>query len=586
MSQPTTPDETLAARHAFTLLLEGNPNGATPEQLGAWWSTYDAIKTVHDREGNKAAVRAFDVAQRANRNLTKLMALGSRQTTKARHGMPPLPADVQAIERHAAPCGQWVDEYVSFASKAAPMTPRSFHEAAALSLCSAVIARRLCYTSGLGQTFTNLFILQIADAAVYKKTTGLNIAAHILSAAGLDALLIPQTITPQSLINEMSTEYDPKIEGFSEELRALWMQERAFAAQRAWRIDEAAQLFDSFEREFNAGLHQMILELYDCKDSIQAQTNTRGRTIVRRAYLSILGATTPESIRKHLTSKTLWGSGLWSRFCLVTPDSPPVYAPRPEKEYLPMNLVSGLKGLYELFPVPRATVEDREYDESEKGLHKKGAVTKEYDHKKGENKKTVRELVVWNQTEPIEATMADGVNQAINAYGKAVGFDMAFHRLIDPLFYSAYDRLSSHLIKVSLILAALDAQQKGRVVVEMRHVARALRIVEGWRASLHQVYGQIAATDESQLTDRILELLTKEKSMTVREIGQRTHKLSNEIKAALMLLAESGQVDQTQMGRRQVWHMNESVASVAKRSNDTDNTSSPSESLKTQSVAV
>ena len=59
---------------------------------------------------------------------------------------PPLPADVQLTPAQEALAGQacpWLDDYVSFASAASPMTPREFHIAAGLFVGSLVIARRV-----------------------------------------------------------------------------------------------------------------------------------------------------------------------------------------------------------------------------------------------------------------------------------------------------------------------------------------------------------------------------------------------------------------------------------------------------------
>ncbi len=69
------------------------------------------------------------------------------------------------------------------------MTPAAFHEAAGLFLISTVIARRLVYRTGTDGLYPNLFLIQIADPAEYKKTTGLRVARAVLDAAGLTYLL-------------------------------------------------------------------------------------------------------------------------------------------------------------------------------------------------------------------------------------------------------------------------------------------------------------------------------------------------------------------------------------------------------------
>lgn len=538
-------------RDQIQALLNGDaPAPLPPEQLGDWAALVADLHAAYDLDGTRAVRRAFTTSCRVHPDLARLVAADPAPVAeRVSSAMSPLPAPAAAILAHQAPCAAWLDAYIAFGLAAAPMTPRSFHEAAGLFAVSVAIARRLVFRSGTGGTSPNLFLLQIAPPAIYKKTTGLNVMADLLDAAGLSHLLLANSVTPQALTRELSTSVPPEVEDYDDERRGEWLRERAFAAQRGWFLDEAAGLFDSFEREYNTGLHLLILRLYDCAERLREQTAARGRVSVQRAYISLLGATTPDTIRRHFNNRTLWGSGLWSRFGLVVPDTAPVYHPRPPKMALPLTLIAGLRRIFDLFPCPHA----------------------EWVLGEGEGARRRPSVTLWGVVEPSEAVFAEGVLDALDAYARAVGFTLLQEGGVEATLWSAYDRLGGHAIKLALLLATLDAEQLP-VRVEPRHAARAVEIAETWRAALHQIWSEGAATEETTLADRLLASLERvaPQGLSTRELCQLLHRSSQEVRAALDLLQEAGYVSNQQSGRKLIWARcatdDESVASVAKRS--------------------
>lgn len=220
----------LAARRALLGLLKGEP---PPDELlascGEWaWLVNELAGSL--RSGGVELVRsAFDSAARADRHVAALLAAAPEPPAPLAT-CPLLPPLLAHRLRDTSPCAAWLDEYIAFASQAAPMTPRSFHQAAGLFLVSTAVARRLALPSGIGHLFPNLFILQIAPPAVYKKTSGLNLVTALLEASGLGFLLLPQTVTPQSLMSELSLFLPPFVQSADEATRQFWLLQRAFAA--------------------------------------------------------------------------------------------------------------------------------------------------------------------------------------------------------------------------------------------------------------------------------------------------------------------------------------------------------------------
>jgi hypothetical protein len=538
----------LAARRALLGILKGEPPPAElVASCGEWaWLVHELAGSLRSG-GVELARTTFDAVARADRRVAALLAAASAPSTPPAV-CPPLPPQLAHRLQTASPCAAWLDEYIAFAAQAAPMTPRSFHQAAGLFLVSTAVARRLALPSGIGHIFPNVFVLQIAPPAVYKKTSGLNLVTALLEASGLSFLLLPQTVTPQSLMSELSLFLPPFVQAADEPARQFWLLQRTFAAQRAWLLDECAGLFEGFRRDYNSGLIELVLQLFDCRGNLTEQTQSRGLITVTRSYLSLLGATTPEAIRRHLSDRELWGKGLWSRFALVLPDSEPVYEPRPRPAPLPGSLVGGLRRIFELFPHPCAHIETplRESDE-------------------GKSERGQPYVAVANVLPPSEAVMAEDVESLLELYSRSVGFDMLRTGKVEATFHSAYDRFGLQIYKVALLLAVMDTRELP-VVVSLAHATRAIQIVESWRDSLHRLWANELEVDAVALGGRILDKLNGALGgLTKRELCQQLHINVRSAGEALELLEQGGHIESFQVGRRVLWRMvqDASVASVA-----------------------
>lgn len=499
----------------------------SPETVGKWHESIESLMNAKDIGGNELVMKTFGALSRQNKSLLILTSMDDSHGEN-RSDYLQLSESLQDVINQDWDCARWLDEFIDFAQEAAPMTPKAFHQAAGLFAVSLAIARRLTASFGVGQTFPNLLMLEIAEPAIYKKSTGLSVLQRIIDQAGLSHLMLPHGTTPQALTIEMGNKLPPETEVPADNERDAWLIERAFAAQRGWIIDEASSLFSSFNQKYNSGLDMLVIKLANCESPITGATVGRGRTTIERAYLTFFGATTPETIREHINSMYLWGTGLWSRFVFITPNTPPVYKERPAKMAIPSNLVVGLRDMYELFPMPKATLVE-------------------------ENKKQT--VQVTSVPTIHEARFETEALDILKAYGKEVGFDMLQTGAIDPTLFAAYDRLGEQAIKVSMILAVMDTYQLPIIVKEC-HAARACRIVESWRLALHHIWTNEATTHEIRLTDRILQFLKRKPyGATTREICQMLHVKSDEARQALELLSSADKAEEVPSGRTKMWRI-------------------------------
>jgi hypothetical protein len=377
-------------------------------------------------------------------------------------------------EAQAAEVGRWLDAYVSFACDVSPLTPPELHESAGLWLGSVAIARRVRLRLRHDDLYPNLLVLWICDTTIYAKTTGMNIAKR-LARAVFPHLLAVSEFSPEALLDDFAGRQPLGLQDLPEEDRSLWTERRNFAAQRGIVLDEAASLFSSFKRDYNAGLPYYLLRLSDCDPEVEKLTRGSGKVVAHNTYLSFLGSTTAASLMRT-DLDFLWGSGLWPRFALLTPSElPPWRSPKPGHCDPPQALTRTLRRLAEeKLPKPVYPAAPQAYD----------------------------------------VQLGDGVHDAWRAYARAMIRDiLTSPEAPDKRLWGVYGRLPSQAFKIAVILATLDwAEGDGAPVpiVSLAHWARGQSIAEGWRASAHRLLHSLSnrrVVEEHNKEDRILQMI-------------------------------------------------------------------------------
>jgi hypothetical protein len=416
---------------------------------------------------------------RAGRALLKGQPANTPVTPQsAEVDMPALPQparlapDLQAAGQEA---GRWLNDYLAYAADVSERTPRLFHEAIGLWTGSLSIARRLRLRLRHGNIYPNLYVLGVASTTLYAKSTGLEIASRLIHQC-FPYLLFANDFTPEAMLADLAGREPANLNSadLTERDRDLWLQGRHFAAQRGLIAEEASALLAGLRRDYMTGMAELLLRLYDCPDLYRRNTRGAGFIVVRKAYLSIIGMTTPARLQ-GAEVRTAWHDGLFARFALLTPESTPERPAedheRPRPAY-PPHLAETLTRLaHDLLPVPTypAPVEARDVEI------------------------TAEARAAWWR------------------YYLAVTYDLlTSEQPPDGRLWGCYGRLPSQALKVALVLAGLDwaagAQAEPRVT--LAHYSRAQTIVESWRASAHRLLDTLAgshvATEHSK-EDRVLQ---------------------------------------------------------------------------------
>lgn len=213
----------------------------------------------------------------------------------------------------AASPASWIDAYVEWALKRSPLTPRHFHEGIAYTLATTAIAGRVYVQMPHERVYPNLYTLVLGKTSIFAKTVAMGVAEELASRAQLDNRIIRGLFTPEALMNELSGRKPKGFKKLTDDQQTLWKMGQNWGARRACFNDEAGRWLNSMTREYNAGMIDLQMALYDCK-AVARTTIAHGLTSTNETCPSCLFATTPLSIQGMLKPRAYWGNGFWPRW--------------------------------------------------------------------------------------------------------------------------------------------------------------------------------------------------------------------------------------------------------------------------------
>lgn len=433
--------------------------------------------------------------------------------TKDQPDIPPLPEEAMLDLSIGKGASSWVDSYVEYAYKVSPMTPHLFHQSAGLFLGSMAIARRLVLPMAFGDVYPNLFVLWLATTTRFRKSTALKVARD-LARDTFPFLQAAHDTTAEAFLADLAGQQPINLENLSELDRHNWEMERNYCAQRGWILDELSGLMAGTGRDYNAGLLESLLRFYDCDPLSTRSTIGRGRSVVRDAYLCLLGASTPAAMARHFNSPVMWANGWWPRFAILTPDQLPDWV-EPIAQERPSALHEELLRLFHRLPS---------------------------DHK-------------WPAApQSIRVGIEQDALDAWQKYNKAISYTLDTKDLHENL-RGVYGRLPTQVLKIAIILAAFQWEDQPAPVICLSHLARAIEIAETWRASAHRAIGAATENEVNQLFDRILYQIAKREPVgaTVRDIYKcMKDKRPVDVEAAVQEMVNLGMLEalsQSSVGR-------------------------------------
>jgi hypothetical protein len=389
----------------------------------------------------------------------------------------------------------WLMQYVDWAGRTGNQTPLLFHQAAGLWLLATAIGRRLYGEAPWGvKIYPNLYLMLVAGTTFYRKSTAYKLAEQV-ARASIPHMLMPTPGSPERFQEALAGRLPTNFDKLMQEQRERLTKAQPFAAQRGLLKDEVAGLFGAInKRDYMVGMKDLLMELYDCPDYFDKDTQT-GLNIVENAALSILGVTTPSSLSCAVSTGD-WDNGLLIRFALLSPE--PNYAERPATtayQPVPSTLIEDLRALHERLPGPT---------KAEFGLAAPSALR--------------LNVECWAQCQQY----GDWLRRMC---------DPQQDTELDDRLKGIYGRMHVQAFKLATLFAALDwlktADEVPTVTSNHWHAAQAL--AEGWRQSAHRLLEQLDrsgdAVIERRQQDRMLTVIRakKQEGCELRELYRQMH---------------------------------------------------------------
>ncbi len=414
----------------------------------------------------------------------------------------------------------WLSQYTAWASRIGNQTPVMFHQAAGIWLLAVAIARRLYVTAPWGvKLWPNLYMMFVADTTFYRKTTAFKLAEGVIRET-IPYMLMPTPGSPERFQDALAGKMPGNYKELTHAQQELLQKARGFAAQRGLFKDEVAGLFGAFNRkDYMYGMKDLIMELYDCPDYSDKDTQT-GLTIVENAALSILGVTTPAGLSAAI-SQADWANGLLPRFLLLTPE--PDYQERPTlKQYEPPPeaILTGLKKLHERLPMPEQAGDGWQGPEA---LHIKAEC--------------------WDEVQAYSSQLRKLCDPNIETP-------------LDDRLKGVYGRIHVQAVKAAIILSALEWLETDdpAPTVTQAHWATAETLTEHWRLSAHRLLEQLdhngAGRDERRQQDRVYEAIRQagRDGIALRDVYRGLTMKALEARNAVQELMKAGLVLPAQIG--------------------------------------
>ena len=164
----------------------------------------------------------------------------------------------------------------------------------------------------LPKIFPNIWVILLAPPGRGHKTSTINLGVNCLTKACPEVRILADKLTPESLIKTLASPQGKEV------IR--------IGPRDATGLIKAPELSVFFgKQQYNTGLVSLVTDLYDYREEWASDTILRGKAVLKRNAISVIGGSTPDWLQNMLPQDAFTG-GFMSRFVIV--EMPPRYLKR------------------------------------------------------------------------------------------------------------------------------------------------------------------------------------------------------------------------------------------------------------------
>jgi hypothetical protein len=391
----------------------------------------------------------------------------------------------------------FVDRYIKWASSVGDAATQ-YHQAGAFIALSAVMSGAVRLPTSFGVVVPNLWFMILADTTLTRKSTAMDMAMDMVTELDEDILLAT----------------DGSIEGLMTSISTRPAKSSVFLR------DEFSGLLEQMtKKDYMSGMMEWFTKLYDGKNDKRA---LRKEVIsIREPIFIMFVGGIKDRITTQLTIEHVM-SGFLPRFIFITATSDP-------------------DRIKPLGPPTARTMGNRDeiLDELRRMYDRFGGVT---------------ELKLKGVTQTVakreDARLTDRAWARFNRFEDDM--TKAALRTEQPdIMVPMFVRLGTSGLKAAVLMAAAEACEKGleEIVVEERHLLRAIHHVQEWREYSIEILNNVGKGAHEASINRVLNYIGKNPGVTRARIMQQYHLMSREADNIFQTLDQRGLITMVRRGR-------------------------------------
>lgn len=248
----------------------------------------------------------------------------------------------------------WLESYLIYTEK--QESPEKLHFWVGLSVLSAALKRQVWIDKGYYKLYSNIYVLLVAESAMLRKSTAMDIGVKLVRDAVPDLYYISGSMTPEGLLKHMN-----RVKVVSNETGKPLVQYDSHVLIHA---DELAELF-GFDRQRASRFTILLTKIYGAQTEHTHTLATEGQLLLRNLYPTLLAGTDPRNL-KVLPEEAV--AGLIGRLVFVTASEKrkPIAWPHPTDDdarlydllKYDLHTISQLRGEISITPDAHARFED------------------------------------------------------------------------------------------------------------------------------------------------------------------------------------------------------------------------------------
>lgn len=355
-----------------------------------------------------------------------------------------------------------------------------------ISTISSALRRKTGFSLGRIAVYPNLYVVLVGPPGA-RKTQAIKFGNSLLKTQE-DIVISADAITREALLQDL------------EQAIADYPLNDAKVLRHCSMLATCSEL-ETFlgNKKDNAKMLITLTDLWDCPDLWRYRTKGAGTNVLSNIYLSIIAATTPESIANSIPA-TASGTGFISRiiFCYADKKAKKVPIPRETKDLISLR------------------------------------------------KKLIFDLAIICKNSGVYKFSNEGEAYWIKWYTRYDDADPD-RFCQDTAFNGWYERKPIFILKLAMIYAAATTNV---LLIEPQHIDEAIRLVESTEPSMGRSFRAVGRSDLAAETDMLMNLIAKHRTITEKKLYSIVWRDLDDIKFqnVIATIVKTGQVTRKYSG--------------------------------------